>query len=128
LVRTGGGPLTIDVHRARFAGVDFAGTVRQVAAGPFAGRLTAVGSGINGVVDLSALGAVQRAHISARANGAHIPGNAGLVIDRAIVDATVTLYAKAPEIVADVQLAGVRQGEFFLQAARAKVNYVGGRG
>ncbi|MEO7690125.1 MAG: translocation/assembly module TamB domain-containing protein [Sphingomonas sp.] len=128
LVRTGGGPLTIDIHRARFAGVNFAGTVRQVAAGPFAGRLTAAGSGINGVVDLSALGAVQRAHIAARANGAHIPGQAGLVIDRAIVDATVTLYAKAPEIVADVQLAGVRQGEFFLQTARAKVNYVGGRG
>lgn len=128
LVRTGAGPLTIDIHRARFAGVNFAGTVRQVAAGPFAGRLTAAGSGINGIVDLSALGAVQRAHIAARANGAHIPGQAGLVIDRAIVDATVTLYAKAPEIVADVQLAGVRQGEFFLQTARAKVNYVGGRG
>ncbi|MEO6216532.1 MAG: translocation/assembly module TamB domain-containing protein [Sphingomonas sp.] len=128
LVRTGKGPLTIDIHRARFAGVNFAGTVRQVAAGPFVGRLAAAGSGINGVVDLSALGAVQRAHIAARANGAHIPGQAGLVIDRAIIDATVTLYAKAPEIVADVQLAGVRQGEFFLQTARAKVNYVGGRG
>ena len=128
LIRTGGGPLTIDIHRARFAGVDFAGTVRQAPAGPFLGRLTANGSGINGTVTLSAVGAVQRAQVSARANGAHIPGEAKLVIERAIVEATITLYAKAPEIVADVQLAGVRQGGFYLQTARAKVNYQGGHG
>ena len=128
LIRTGGGPLTIDIHRARFAGVDFAGTVRQASAGPFVGKLTANGSGITGTVNLSAVGKIQRAQISARANGAHIPGQAKLVIERAIVEATITLYAKAPEIVADVQLAGVRQGNFLLQTARAKVNYQGGRG
>lgn len=128
LIRTGRGPLTIDINRARFAGVDFAGTIRQAPTGPFVGKLTANGSGITGTVDLSAVGAIQRAQVSARANGAHIPGQAKLVIERAIVEATITLYAKAPEILADVQLAGVRQGEFFLQAARAKVNYQGGRG
>ncbi|MFA6114755.1 MAG: translocation/assembly module TamB domain-containing protein [Sphingomonas sp.] len=128
LIRTGGGPLTIDIHRARFAGVDFAGTVRQAPAGPFVGKLTANGSGITGTVALSAVGKVQRAQVSARANGAHIPGQAKLVIERAIVEATITLYAKAPEILADVQLAGVRQGNFLLQTARAKVNYQGGRG
>ncbi|MEO9131911.1 MAG: hypothetical protein ABI240_11955, partial [Sphingomonas sp.] len=128
LVRTGKGPLTIDVHRARFAGILFAGLLRQAPAGPFIGTLTANGSGVTGVVTLAAAGAVQRAQISARANGARIPGQAGLVIDRAIIEATLTLYPRAPEIVADVQLAGGRQGEFMLQAARAKVNYRDGRG
>ncbi|RHW19289.1 hypothetical protein D1610_04055 [Sphingomonas gilva] len=127
LVRTGRGPLTIDINRARFAGVDFAGTVRQAAAGPFTGRLTANGSGINGVVTLAAVGQYQRAVISARANGARIPGQAGLVIDRAIIEATATLY-DTPEVIADIQLAGVRQGELLIQTARAKVNYRGGRG
>ncbi|GAA0316386.1 translocation/assembly module TamB domain-containing protein [Sphingomonas oligophenolica] len=128
LVRTGGGPLTIDVHKAHFAGILFAGLVRQGPAGPFVGNLTANGSGVTGVVTLAAVGSVQSARISARANGAHIPGQAGLVIDRAIIEATATLYPRTPEIVADIQLAGVRQGGFTLQAARAKVNYRGGRG
>jgi len=128
LIRTGRGPLTVDIHRALFAGVVFAGTVQQGAAGPFTGRLAANGSGITGMILLSAAGKVQRVQVSARANGARIPGQAQLVIDRAIVEATATLYPKAPEILADVQLAGVRQGSFFLQAARAKLNYRGGRG
>ncbi|MEG3152408.1 translocation/assembly module TamB domain-containing protein [Sphingomonas sp. ZT3P38] len=128
LVRTGKGPLTIDVRRSRFAGIAFAGTVQQSAAGPFTGRLTANGSGVTGTVALSAVGKVQRAQIAARANGAHIPGQAQLIIDRAIIDATLTLYPNAPEILADVQLAGVQQGDFVLKTARAKVNYRGGRG
>lgn len=127
LIRTGGGPLTVDVNRARFAGVDFAGTVRQAPAGPFVGRLTANGSGINGVVTLAAVGQYQQAVIQARANGARIPGQAGLIIDRAIVDATATLY-DTPEVVADIQLAGVRQGELLIQTARARINYRGGNG
>jgi len=128
LVRTGGGPLTIDVHKVHFAGIQFAGLVRQSPAGPFVGRLTANGSGVTGTVTLAAIGSVQRAQISARANGAHIPGQAGLVIDRAIIEATATLYPRTPEIVGDIQLAGVRQGKFILQTARARINYRGGRG
>ena len=127
LVRAGQGPLTITINRARFAGVDLAGRVQQAAAGPFIGRLTANGSGINGVVALSAVGQYQRAVVNARANNARVPGRAGLTIGRAIVDATVTLYAQ-PEILADVQLAAVRQNTLSIRTARAKVNYRGGRG
>jgi len=128
LVRTGGGPLTIDVRKAHFAGIQFAGLVRQSPSGPFIGSLTANGSGVTGMVTLAAVGSVQRSQVSARANAAHIPGQAGLVIDRAIIEATATLYPRTPEIVADIQLAGVRQGAFVLQTARAKINYRGGRG
>ena len=53
LIRTAKGPLTIDIAKARFAGVDIAGTVQQTPAGPFAGRLTLNGSGIDGAVGLT---------------------------------------------------------------------------
>lgn len=127
LARLKPGPLTVDINAARFAGVDFAGRVQQAAAGPFVGRLTANGSGITGLITLNAAGKYQQAVVSARANGARIPGQAGLVIDRAIVEATATLYA-TPEVVADVQVAGLRQGELLVRTARAKINYRGGNG
>lgn len=127
-VASGDGPLAVDVRRARFAGIDFAGRVVQTAAGPFAGQLTLNGSGFNGVVRLSAEGRVQAAQISARANGASIPSEPPILIQRAIVEARVVLYESAPLIVADVQAAGVRQGTTLIRTARAKINYQGGRG
>lgn len=49
-------------------------------------------------------------------------------IGRAIVNASVVMLPKAPQIVADAQLADTRYGEIVIQSARAKVNYTGGRG
>ncbi|MGJ3629985.1 hypothetical protein AB5I41_30195 [Sphingomonas sp. MMS24-JH45] len=49
-------------------------------------------------------------------------------IGRAIVNATVVLYDNAPSVVADAQVADMRYGPTVIQAARAKVNYTGGRG
>lgn len=127
-VESGGGPLAVDVRRARFAGIDFAGRIVQTAAGPFAGQLTLAGSGVTGIVRLGAEGRVQAAQISARANGASIPSEPPILIQRAIVEARVVLYEAAPLIVADVQAAGVRQGETVVRTARARINYQGGRG
>ncbi|HJT40696.1 MAG TPA: hypothetical protein VJ762_10245, partial [Sphingobium sp.] len=59
LIRTAKGPLTIDVTRARFAGVDMNGRLRQSAAGPFTGQLAMNGSGINGALRLNAVGKAQ---------------------------------------------------------------------
>jgi translocation and assembly module TamB len=128
LIRSGSGPLAIEINRARFAGVDFAGRVVQTAAGPFAGRLTMTGSGIDGTVQLADQGGIQRAQVAARANGARIPGDVPIAIERAIVDATILLYPDAPSIVADAQLAQVRQGDLFIQTARARIDYRGGKG
>ncbi|OYY90626.1 MAG: hypothetical protein B7Y45_06670 [Sphingomonas sp. 28-66-16] len=127
-VRSAKGPLTIDVNKARFAEVDFAGRVAQTQAGPFAGRLTANGRGISGDVQLGAEGKVQRAELSATASGARIPGATPITIDRAIVKATAILYPDAPSVVGDAQLAGLRRGAFVLKTARAKIDYRGGRG
>ncbi|HEX8256060.1 MAG TPA: hypothetical protein VF589_00395, partial [Allosphingosinicella sp.] len=127
-VRTGGGPLTIDVHRLVFAGFTFTGRVVQTAAGPYAGTLRVSGQGVNGIVRLAAAGRHQRADISATANGAQIPGSPPILIQRGIIQATAVLYPTAPSIVGDIQLAGVRTGETLVETARARINYQGGRG
>lgn len=128
LVRSGKGPLTIDINRARFSEIDFAGRVAQTGAGPFAGRLTANGRGLSGTIQLGAEGKVQRADVSATANGARIPGAVPITIDRAIIQARAILYPDAPSIVGDAQLAGVRRDSFVIKTARAKIDYRGGRG
>ncbi|MFC7500382.1 translocation/assembly module TamB domain-containing protein [Enterovirga sp. GCM10030262] len=127
-ILSGSGPLTIDIHRLTIAGINLAGRVVQTAAGPFAGTLTLSGSGLDGVVRLAAAGQYQRADISARANGALIPGEPPILVQRGLVQATAILYPGAPSIVGDVQLAGVRRGEMAIEAARAKINVRGGRG
>jgi translocation and assembly module TamB len=126
LVRTGD-LLRVDVRSARFAGMNIDGQVQQTRAGPFAGRLAFAGSGVNGDVRLAAQGAYQRADVAARATNAQIPGNAELSIGRAIVNASLVLY-DTPAIVADAQFANLRQGDFLLTRARAKVDYRGGNG
>jgi translocation and assembly module TamB len=120
--------LTADIRNARFAGVDFKGRVQQLAAGPFGGRVTFAGSGISGAALLGAQGKVQRVDVAARATNAKIPGSADFTIGRAIVNAQAVLYANAPQIVADAQVADLRYGAAVLSAARVKVNYVNGSG
>jgi translocation and assembly module TamB len=128
LVLTGRGPLTLEIRRLTIAGFTFRGRVVQTPAGPFAGTLQASGQGLNGTVRLSAVGSVQRADVSARANGAQIPGATPILIQRGIIEATAILYPTAPSIVGDVQLAGLRRGDLLVQTARARINYRGGRG
>jgi translocation and assembly module TamB len=127
-VRAGGGPLAVDIRRARFAGIDFAGRVVQTAAGPFAGQLSLNGSGFTGRVSLGAQGRIQTAQVSARANNAVFPADPPIRIGRALIEARLVLYPTAPLVLADIQAAGVRQGELLVEKARARINYQGGRG
>ncbi|HEX8644467.1 MAG TPA: translocation/assembly module TamB domain-containing protein [Allosphingosinicella sp.] len=128
VVLTRRGPLTIQINNLTIAGVTFTGRVSQSAAGPWIGTLAMSGQGIVGVVRLGAEGRHQRAEISATANGAQIPGDVPVTIQRAIVQATVVLYPDAPSIVGDVQVAGLRSGQLFLETGRARINYRGGSG
>ncbi|MEN3971686.1 translocation/assembly module TamB domain-containing protein [Sphingomicrobium sp. XHP0235] len=124
----GTGPqLTLDINNANLAGIDFAGSLRQTPAGPFAGRLDAKGLGFGGVVRLSANGGVQEAIVNARARNTVLPGPAALSIGSAVVDARVILYDQ-PYVVADAQFQNTRYGETFINAARVEVDYRGGRG
>ncbi|WP_336297277.1 hypothetical protein [Sphingomonas sp. 7/4-4] len=126
LVRNGR-TLAVDIESARFAGMDITGNVEQTAAGPFAGQLRFQGSGVTGNAQLAAQGKYQAAQIEARALNAVIPGNAELTIGRALISANVVL-TETPQIIADVQVANLRSGQFVLKTGRAKVNYQGGSG
>lgn len=123
-----GAQLAVDVHRVVFAGVAASGRVVQTAAGPFAGALTFAGQGLSGNVRLASQGGSQRADVSARAANYKAPGAYDITIGRALIDAHVVLYPRAPSIVADAQLADTRYNAVVIQAARVKVNYTGGRG
>ena len=122
------GQLAIDVRRVVFAGIVANGRLVQTAAGPFAGQLAFNGRGITGSARLANQGGYQRADVAARAYNATVPGPVDFTIGRAIVDASVVLLPNAPQVVADVQLGDTRYGPTVIQAARAKINYVGGRG
>ena len=127
-VITGSGPLAIDVRQGtRFSGVGFTGRITQSRAGPFAGTLLASGAGIDGRIALSDFSGKQRAVVDATGRNVELPGRVGLATDRAIVAADIILYDQ-PQIVADVQLAGVRTGELVIAGARANVNYRDGAG
>jgi translocation and assembly module TamB len=127
LIRTAKGPLTIDVTSARFAGVDMNGRLRQTAAGPFTGQLAMNGSGISGAARLSAVGKAQGVAINATASNARLPGEADVVIGRAIVTANMVL-ADQPRINADVQMANAAYGDYVVRKARGRIDYQGGRG
>ncbi|HYI41938.1 MAG TPA: translocation/assembly module TamB domain-containing protein [Allosphingosinicella sp.] len=127
-ILSGRGPMTIDVRRLVFAGMTFTGRVVRTPAGPFVGTLSMTGQGLQGTIRLAAAGRYQRADIDAIANGAQIPGENPILIQRGIVRASVILYPDAPHIVGDAQLAGVRANNFFLARARAKIDYRGGNG
>lgn len=122
-----GDALTLDINSANLGGIDFAGSLRQTRAGPFAGRLDANGRGLAGVVRLDAEGQYQRALVNLRARNTVLPGPANLAIGSAIVDARIVLYDQ-PSVVADAQLAQTTLGSFNLTAARAKIDYQNGRG
>jgi translocation and assembly module TamB len=127
LVRPGA-QLRVDVNRLLFAGVTAHGNVTQTAAGPFAGSLAFAGSGLAGTVNLATQQGVQRADIAAHAYNAKFPGSMDFTIGRAIINATAVMYASAPQITGDVQVADLKYGPTVISKARAKLNYQGGKG
>ena len=120
--------LTVDVNRVVLAGITARGRIAATNAGPFAGSLQFAGRGVGGTVRLGNQSGYQRADIAARAYNASIPGIADFTIGRAIANASVVMFPKAPQVIADVQVADTRYNAFVIDTMRAKVNYVGGRG
>jgi len=125
LATRGGSAITI--NSAELSGVGFAGSLQQTPAGPFAGRLTAKGNGLGGVVRLQAEGRYQRADFNIRANDTVFDGPARLAIGSAIIDGRAILRDRL-DLAADMQLADTRFGNFNLAAGRIRIDYREGRG
>ncbi len=87
--------------------MNFKGRVVQTPAGPYVGTLTLDGQGLSGTIRLAAVDGVQRAYISAIANGARIPGDPPILIQRGLIYTSAAADPAAPAIVGDLQLAGV---------------------
>ena len=121
------GPLTVAVNRLTFAGIDFTGRLVRSPAGPFAGTLTLAGQGLSGTVRLSAAGRFQRLDIAATANGARTPGDAPIIVQRGMINASIILTPR-PSITGDAQLAGLSSGDLFVARARLRVDMQGGSG
>ena len=121
------GPMTVQVNRLTFAGIDFQGRLVQTSAGPFAGTLTLAGQGLSGTVQLSAAGRYQRIDLAATATGARTPGDVPIILQRGLARATIVL-TPTPSIVGDVQLAGLASGNLFVDRARVRIDYQGGNG
>lgn len=128
IVRSGRGPLVIDISKATFAGVDATGTLTQTARGPFAGTLGLAGSGLNGHVRLAAAGADQRADIDIAANAARIPGTVPIAIGKGSLVASVIMLPKGPSATGRFSLQDVRQGDAMLSQAQGRLSYTDGRG
>ncbi|MBB6226143.1 translocation and assembly module TamB [Polymorphobacter multimanifer] len=127
LVRTGP-VLAVDINRARVAGIDARGSVRQTPAGPFAGAITLDGSGIAGTVRLAAADANQRADVNVRARSAQIPGDVPITIGSGAAQATAILFPEAPSITGSADLSDVRSGTLLVARARSRFDYRGGSG
>src|SRR3546814_6762245 len=103
------------------------GRVQQSAAGPVTGQLAMNGSGVTGAVRLTAVGKAQGAQLNATASNAKLPGEADVVIGRALLTANMVL-AEQPQISADVQMANAAYGDYVVRKARGRIDYRGGRG
>lgn len=123
-----GGATAVDIRRATIAGITGRGTIRQTAAGPYAGDLLFTGSGIDGTLRLSAAGRIQRADLALRANNARLPLPEPVFIARGSAQATALLYPNAPQVSGQATLSGVRRDRLTLASVGATINYQSGQG
>ena len=128
LVRSGNGPVAIDLAQATIAGLTTRGSIVQAPAGPFAGQLQLAGEGLRGTVALAAAGSVQRADVALRADQAKLPFDPVVTIGSGTLTAAVLLPDAGPSVSGQFAIAGVKRGAATLTAAKGTVSYAGGRG
>ena len=122
-IRTGPGGTRFDIASATVAGIRLTGSVASTPAGPFAGQLSLLGSGLNGNVRLSAAGAVQRADVDLRASAARLPGPVPATIGTGSLRATVLLAPGNPSVQGQFAFGDVRYGGVTLARAQGRIDY-----
>ncbi|OYU15179.1 MAG: hypothetical protein CFE37_07250 [Alphaproteobacteria bacterium PA4] len=128
LIRTATDPVTIEIERASIVGMIGQGRIVQTDTGPFAGRIGFAGSGLTGVVQLAAAGAVQRADVDVTANEARIDLVTPISIDRGRVQLSVLLPDSGPSASGSFTLSGVERDGLRLDTASGTLRYANGDG
>jgi translocation and assembly module TamB len=128
LIRSGKGPLAIDVQQLLVAGVTMKGAIVRTGAGPFAGTLGIAGAGLNGHVVLAAAGVNQKADVDLTANGARLPGTPPISIGSGLVHATLLMLPTGPSVTGSVAVADLRYDTLLIRNAQARLSYAGGHG
>jgi translocation and assembly module TamB len=128
LIRTATTPLSVDVDRLSFAGIEGRGTVSRTEAGPFAGKLLLAGPGLDGSVTLSAAGEVQRADVTATANAATLSLDVPVTITSGTLKLTVLLPETGPSATGSFDAAGITRDDARIDKASGTLGYADGRG
>ena len=126
-ILTGAKNLVVDVKRSNFSGIALNGRLQQSPDGPFTGQLLGRGAGFDGIAQLSAQGRHQSVVVKATAANAILQGQKSLRIGRGIIDADIVLFEQ-PRVRAELQLADSSVDEFYIAAARGKIEYQNGQG
>ncbi len=132
LIRTGSGPLTIDIASLAIAGQTGRGSVVETAAGPFAGRIGFGGKGLDGEIVLAAAGALQRADVTLKAVSAVLPGAVPVTIGQGLLQATVTLppsgSTAGPSVTGRFAAERIERNGLRIAKTQGRINYQAGRG
>ncbi len=102
-------PLVADIALVRFAAIQASGRLVQTPAGPFAGRLTVDGQGLEGSVVLADRAGLQQVDVKAIARGARLPLDPPVLVGSGTVDMRFVLGGETPQMAGTFNLAGVRR-------------------
>ncbi len=128
LLVANGQPLTIEVHRASFASLNARGTLVQTPAGPFSGRLSVSGGGLEARVRLAAEGAIQRADVEAEARNARLPLDPPVRIGSGQARFALRLVPGRPEVRGSLIARQVSREGLLLTELRGAANLAGDSG
>jgi translocation and assembly module TamB len=132
LIRTGTGPVAIDISSVTIAGLIGRGSVMQTAAGPFAGKIDLSGPGVEGTAVLAAAGALQRADIAMAANQARLALAVPVTIDSGTIRLTALLPDRkqrgGPSATGNFDLIGVERNGVRIDRTQGSLTYANDSG
>jgi translocation and assembly module TamB len=122
------GATAYEVAALDIGGITARGTLKPTPSGPVAGTMAVSGGGVEGTVRLAAQGAVQRMDAALTARTARLATDPPVSIRRGMLKATLLAESEGPNLSAQFDLEGVRQGELTLDYAKGTVEMTGGMG
>jgi translocation and assembly module TamB len=127
LVLPNGGAAEIDITQLQTSGMRASGRLRSVPSG-FAGRLALSGGGVDGTLDLSPAGNLQRIEAHLRANDARFEGPPAIAVRKGQFDGVIVLDPGGTTVEGTVLAQGLARGGLTLARLAANVRLRNGVG